>query len=389
VLGSAFSDKITGTGAANNLDGGPGDDEITGGGGSDALNGGPGNDGCDLDPGDKVTACGVGRVPETPLDTQPTAGFVLLDPRGPDPGLYVIGQPNGGGDDLLVTAGGSGFTVNSPSGTPIVQLPDPINLCGRLSNGATCSAPSSALSFITFWGGDGNDNLKLAGAYPAALTAVLNGGPGSDIVEGTPGDDILFSGLSGYDTLRGGEGSDALLALGTGGDSLSGGGGNDQLVTDDPCQGHDYNGGSGFDIAGFARYTLALAGKTGVKATLGGTATDPGRAGCAATQIRGDVEILEGSSGADQLYGDNRNNPLITGRGGNDVIHGMGGADTLTGDGGQDSIYGDSGFDTLESQDGVSDQAVHCGAGGGEAFRDTNDPVRGCKKLKKGKRKRK
>lgn len=389
VLGSAFEDTITGTGAANDLDGGPGDDDIIGGGGSDALNGGPGNDSCDLDRVDKVTSCGLGAVPETPPDIQLNSAFVFLDPRGPDPGLYVIGRPAAVYDDLLVTASGSGFTVNSPAGTPIVRLPDPINLCSHLSNGATCSTPTKPLSFITAWGGDGNDSVKLAGSYPPALTAVLNGGPGNDALEGSSGDDMLYSGRSGNDTMRGGEGSDALLALGTGGDTLVGGGGNDQMVTDDPCQGHDYQGGTGFDIAGFARYALALTGKTGVQATLGGTATDPGRAGCSATQIRGDMEILEGSSGPDELTGTSGNNPFISGRGGDDVIHGGGGADTLTGDGGNDSIYGDAGFDTLESQDGSTDKAVHCGAGGGEAVRDASDPVRGCKKLKKGKRKRK
>ena len=71
------------------------------------------------------------------------------------------------------------------------------------------------------------------------------------------------------------------------------------------------------------------------------------------------------------------------------MIHGGGQADTIDGGSGNDSLYGDAGFDTLESQDGTRDKVVHCGAGGGEAFRDKSDPATGCKKLKKAHRKRK
>jgi Ca2+-binding RTX toxin-like protein len=215
----------------------------------------------------------------------------------------------------------------------------------------------------------------------------MDGGPGSDVLDGTSGDDILYSGQSGDDTLNGGDGSDALLGLGTGGDKLNGGNGNDQLVTDDVCQGHDYSGGPGFDIAGFARYKFAP--KNGVKATLGGTASDPDRNGCNPSHLENDLEILEGSDGPDILTGTNGKDPLILGRGGNDVIHGMGGADDIDGGSGADSLFGDGGFDTLESQDGQRDQTVDCGASGGEAFRDKADPVRRCKKLKKSARKRK
>jgi Ca2+-binding RTX toxin-like protein len=300
----------------------------------------------------------------------------------------VLGHEGGGNDDILVTATGGILSVASRAGTPIARLPGPIDTCAALSAAAVqCPTPSTALSFVTVWGDQGDDHLSLAGNYPSTMTTVMDGGPGNDTLDGTSGDDILFSGQSGNDVLNGGDGSDALLGLGTGGDKLNGGNGNDQLVTDDICQGHDYNGGAGFDIAGFARYKYAP--KDGVKATLGGTATDPDRGNCTPTHLGNDLEILEGSDGPDILTGTNGKDPLILGRGGNDVIHGMGGADTIDGGGGVDSIYGDTGFDTLEAQDGARDRAVNCGGGGGEAFRDKSDPASGCKKLKKSARKRK
>jgi len=387
LLGSAFDDKIQGTGGSDGLDGGPGGDKLTGGGGGDQLNGGPGNDSCDVTLGDKTTACGLGAVHETPPDARPAGAYVYMDPRGPDPGLYVLGHQGSAGDDVLVTAANGLFSVTSRAGTAIARLAGSIDTCSALAAVVNCPAPSTALSFVTVWGDAGDDHLSLAGNYPSTMTTVMDGGPGNDTLDGTPGDDVLFSGQSGNDVLNGGDGSDALLALGTGGDKLNGGNGNDQLVSDDVCQGHDYNGGAGFDIAGFARYKFQP--KNGVRATLGGTASDPDRGNCIPSHLGTDLEILEGSDGPDILSGTNGKDPLILGRGGNDIIHGNGGADDLDGGSGIDSLYGDSGFDTLESQDGTRDRAVSCGGGGGEAFRDKNDPASGCKKLKKSARKRK
>jgi Ca2+-binding RTX toxin-like protein len=377
---------MRGRDGADALDGGPGDDKIDGAAGADQLNGGPGNDGCDATAGDQTTACGLGGQPETPPDPRPASAYVYLDPRGPDPGLYVLGQQGSGDDDLLVTATGGAFSVSSRSGTAVARLPGSTDTCTAGAGAINCPAPSTALSFITVWGDSGNDHLSLAGSYPTTMSTLMDGGPGNDILDGTSGDDVLFSGQSGADVLNGGDGSDALLALGTGGDMLNGGGGNDQLVSDDICQGHTYLGGPGFDIAGFARY--AFAPKNGVRATLGGTATDPLRSNCTPTHLGNDLEILEGSDGPDILTGTNGKNPLILGRGGDDLIHGMGGADDIDGGAGNDSLYGDGGFDTLEAQDGARDRAVNCGRGGGQAFRDKSDPVSGCKKLKKSARKR-
>jgi Ca2+-binding RTX toxin-like protein len=218
------------------------------------------------------------------------------------------------------------------------------------------------------------------------MTADLNGGSGSDLLEGAAEDDTLFSGGDGRDVMRAGDGTDALISSGSGGDVLDGGTGNDQLTTDDVCQGHDYSGGPGFDVAGFARY---LNVSNGVRAQLGGTASDPKRSGCRATQVGKDLEILEGSRGPDELFGTNGKDPLIIGGQGDDVIHGLGSADNISGDGGNDSLFGDGGYDTLEAQDGQRDRTLHCGGGGGQVLRDKGDPAAaGCHKQKKGRNKR-
>jgi Ca2+-binding RTX toxin-like protein len=230
ILGSAFDDKLKGTSGQDGLDGGPGNDKLSGLGGADQLTGGPGNDSCDVTAGDKTTACGLGALPETPSDPRPSGAYVYMDPRPPDPGLYVLGGQGGTNDDLLVTAANGVFTVTSRIGATIASLPGPIDTCAVLRGLVQCPNPSTPLSFVTVWGDNGNDHLSLAGNYPSTMTTVMDGGPGSDILDGTPGDDVLFSGQSGNDVLNGGDGSDALLALGTGGDKLNGGNGNDQLV---------------------------------------------------------------------------------------------------------------------------------------------------------------
>jgi Ca2+-binding RTX toxin-like protein len=394
VLGSAFNDELTGNGLGNRLDGSAGNDEISGGGARDLLLGGPGNDSClDFDGVEELLRCGLRTGAEVPSDPRPNQAYAFLDPRGPDPSLVVVGQsPNSTGgqnDGVTVSPVNGGFRVTAT--TPLNALSGGYGGdCQRQNDGSVfCPAPAASLGSLSVFGDQGNDSIEIGAGFPSLMTADIEGGEGSDQMLGGDGEENFYTGPSGSDVIRAGGGADALIAEGNGGDVMDAGAGNDQLVTDDPCQGHDYQGGPGFDIAGFGRYELGFQGH-GVRAQLGGTAVDPERKACSATRIRGDVEILEGSAGPDQLYGDNRKNPLIIGREGNDVIHGMGGADNLSGDGGADSLYGDGGFDTLEAQDGAKDRTLSCGKGGGEALRDKGDPAgRGCKKLHKRKHKRK
>jgi Ca2+-binding RTX toxin-like protein len=394
VLGSAFNDTLTGNGGANLLDGSAGDDTINGGGARDALLGGPGNDRCpDFESSEQIVRCGARTSAESPADPRPSQAYAFIDPRGPDPSLVVVGQgPNstaGQIDDLSITAASGGYVVNATS--PLVAESGGYGKdCQTQQNGdVLCPAPPASLGALTVFGDQGNDAIRIGAGFPSLMTADIEGGDGSDLLAGGDGEENFYTGPTGADVVRAGGGADALIAEGAGGDLLDAGPGNDQLVTDDPCQGHDYQGGGGYDIAGFGRYELGFQGH-GVRAQLGGAATDPERKNCASTRIRSDIEILEGSAGPDQLYGDNRKNPLIIGREGDDVIHGMGGADTLSGDGGSDSLFGDGGFDTIEAQDGAKDRSISCGGGGGEALRDRRDPAgRGCRKLAKHKHKRK
>jgi Ca2+-binding RTX toxin-like protein len=244
---------------------------------------------------------------------------------------------------------------------------------------------------------DGNDVVKLAEAaaggsqsFPLDMTAHVNGGNGNDFLHGGDEQDVFFSGPTGEDHLFGNKGGDALLsesrkwpkkdcsALSAkqqaenprctenkpdakdytdGADELFGGPGDDQLVIDYPCGKHHYSGGSGKDIAGFARsgrfdIHAQFAGKASIATEFHGKAFNPQLCTVAsATRLEDDLEILEAADGNDNLWGNDDAN-VIWGREGDDRIHGLGGDDTLEGLVGDDWIYGGAGNDKLQGAGG-------------------------------------
>jgi Ca2+-binding RTX toxin-like protein len=288
VMGSAFSDSISGV---------PG--SVNGGGGADVCPGA----------GPRVS-CGdaAGPVEATYLEAWRPGPSSRLDP---------------------------GLVVLRGSGADSVSI-------GEAAPGAI-EAPAS-ITYVVAWGGGGNDRISVGPGVPHDATSELDGGPGDDQLIGGPRDDVLFT-HAGADTLAAGAGDDALLALGaavTGeGDALLAGPGDDQLVSNFACGGHRFDGGGGIDVAGFARSEA----RHRIAARLGGSARVRDARDCAATALRGS-EILEGTSGPDVLHGDGRSNPFIWGRQGADRLYGHGGRDRLEGGAGNDTLAGGPGSDS-------------------------------------------
>jgi Ca2+-binding RTX toxin-like protein len=313
--------------------------------------------------------CGGGPAPN-----------VTLDALALDPGLLVQGGP--GGDLLVLSVTAEAYVVTS--NTPISAGAGCANTSFVV---VACPKPATTLGYATVWGAEGPDQISIGEGFPELAVVVLDGGPGSDGITGSSGDDILRAGPSGADGLVGGAGNDALFS-GPGSDTLDGGDGSDQLVTTDPCGGHDFQGGPGEgDIAGFAQST-----DQGVTATIGGLAAGRSQSPCPPTRVRGDNEVLEGTQHPDILYGDGKANALILGNEGDDILYGYGGADVLRGEAGHDALYGGGGADKLEAFDRRRDVALHCGPGGNKVIRDKVDPPGancGEPKKKGGKRKRK
>lgn len=174
------------------------------------------------------------------------------------------------------------------------------------------SFPTSWVSQIVFYGGDGNDIFQNQTNVPSTAY----GDAGLDQLYGGGGNDVLYGG-GDYDVLYGGAGNDALNG-GMGGTEYYSNTGNDFL-----------DGGAGDDLL---------------------YASDYGN------------NTLYGDDGNDTLYG-GWGNDVLDGGAGNDYLSGYGGNDTLRGGTGLDQLYGGDGNDNLDGGHDNSHDFVYGGLG--------------------------
>lgn len=145
----------------------------------------------------------------------------------------------------------------------------------------------------TVIGTDGDDELATS--------------PGSNIVYGGAGNDVIKGSPAPFDTLCGGPGRDTIYGYG-GSDTLIGGPGADRLF-----------GGGGMDV---------LFGQGGADVIRG----------------EGGADIIWGFGGADVIRGGSGDD-FIRGHGGDDVIRGQAGDDILKGNRGRDQLFGGADYD--------------------------------------------
>ncbi len=174
-------------------------------------------------------------------------------------------------------------------------------------------------------GTDANNNLTGTTSGDTIVGAggndKVNAGAGNDLVDGGAGNDKIDGGL-GDDTLLGGSGNDN-IDDNSGANLIYGGSGNDDIKLKAGLGSIIYGDGyNGFTLTG---PVLEL---TSLSTTLGN-------------------DKIDGSSGADVIYGDNGNNLSGNGIGGDDDIDGGAGNDLVYGEGGKDDIRGGDGDDTL------------------------------------------
>ncbi len=334
AAGDDSKEKVYGI---ENLVGSRFDDELTGS-GRGFVEGNGGDDQCE-----DFEKYDCGRVGAAAASEEAAPRVSVANVNSPDPGLVIHGV--GGDESFQIRIASGGFMVDGPAN----ELPDGgCTIASQSLGGIFCPAPSAQLGYVLTWGGGGDDHISIGPGFPRSAVIKLDGGGGSDLLEGSDGPDLLYAGESGRDHLIGRSGDDALVARNGDPDILDGGPGNDQLVTNDACGGHQFRGGPGKgDVGGFGHVDT-----TGVIAHLSGVARQKGAGNCSPTRISHDVEILEGTKFSDVLYGDGRNNPLITGREGNDRIFGMAGSDILRGDSGKDLIDGGGGKDQCDGGPG-------------------------------------
>ncbi|MBC7738643.1 MAG: Hint domain-containing protein, partial [Candidatus Saccharibacteria bacterium] len=222
LIGSAFSDVLTGDAGANVLLGGADDDTLAGGAGADILFGGTGLDTADYSTSSSGVSVNLNLGSALYGDAQ---GDVLSGVDG------LIGSAY---SDTLV-----GFDHQGLSGDVFTNVfygnAGHDSLDGLGGNDQLYGGDDGD----TVIGGSGNDLL-----HGDAGGDVLSGGGDSDTVHGDGGNDSL-SGDAGADSLFGGDGNDVLYG-GTGNDDLTGGAGADALLGGDDRD--TFHGGSAGDV---------------------------------------------------------------------------------------------------------------------------------------------
>ena len=314
LMGSRYSDVLTGDTKANRLEGGAGNDRLTGGAGADVLVGGPGNDAAYY--ASSATAVTVN----------------LLN------GTATGGDAEGDTLDSIEYLSGSAFddTLTGNAGNNV--------LSGRA--GADALDGGEGIDTASYAGSDSRVDVRLSGTVVNYGDATGDTLTGIENLIGSNHNDILV-GDGQANALTGRDGNDLLWGS-SGDDLLTGGTGADRLV-----------GGAGLDTASWSGSLEAVTVRLHSLATAGGDAqgdtfpylvdvTYTDAEGVEQTESLPDVENLIGSGHNDILAGDRRDND-IDGLAGDDTLYGGpgGGDDVMNGGSGNDSIFGGQEDDTL------------------------------------------
>ncbi len=338
IVGSAYSDQLTGDSQNNRIDGSDGNDRLNGGLGNDSLIGGNGNDTLLGGWGADQIEGGLGR---DRISFRESATGLRVD----------LGQP---GRNSGEAAGDTYLGIEDVEGSGYNDTLGGDGLANQIFGLEGDDVIEGSTGNDTLFGGEGNDRLnggtgadRLYGgngfdvaSYDTATGAVWIDLTNMALALGEAAGDIFlsiegfiltnlpdsFSGTDAAEIVVGGGGADTLIG-GGGADTLNGGAGSDRL-----------EGGLGRDLASHVNAAAA------VWADLSDAALGQGEA-------RGDVfvgvEDLEGSAFGDTLGGDGGAN-LLLGLDGNDHLLGREGNDTLVGGAGGDFLMGGLGADRLE-----------------------------------------
>ena len=408
VIGSGFSDTLTGDAGANYLFGGGGDDTLTGGLGNDTLEGGVGfvfadyrgtagpvsvdlalNSAISVDGTDLLI--GIDGVTGSEFDDRLTgdANLNWFTGRGGNDTIDGAGGPdwaNYAQTSLAIVANLGTGTVNVAGGTHDTLLSIEAILGSSANDSIVGSAGGDSIE-----GYSGNDTLDGAGgvdfvvyryATSAVTVSLANG-----VASGGDGADTLsnFEGIVGSlfsDTLTG-DAKDNTIEGRAGADTINGGDGTDTVTYANALSGVNVNLATGVVGGGDGADRLAS-----IENAIGSANGDTLVGNSGANQLSGLAgnDVLEGGGGADTLDGGdgfdfanyanasaavtaNLATGVVTGPEGGDTLIAMESligsafADTLTGDAGTNFLRGGAGNDTLDGGDG-SDFADYASAAG-------------------------
>lgn len=383
VVGTVYSDLVTGDTGANIIEGGGGADTLRGGAGADKISasGAPGQTGGapDIVKGQAIANNSI----QNALNID--GGFDLLARSDvvsstTIPHATILGTTHGGleyyaftvsaGSTAVFDIDGGVFDTTlrlfNGSGAELASNDD-----NNGDNGGTSTDSQLTFTFQTAgvyfiqvgqWGV--NSGSTFTTVSPAA-------GRGYTLHVSIPNHSVqplslvgsLVEGEDGNDTLSGGLGSDTLFG-GTGDDFLQGLGGSDGLLQGN--QGADtVDGGEGDDWVYGGQGADVLYGGVGADFVQGNIGDDIVYGGLGA-------DTLYGGQGADTVFGEDGAD-LMLGDLGNDLLQGGAGNDVIQGGAGSDSLVGGDGVDIAWYSKAVS--LVYFEATGADAWRIHDGPT--------------
>lgn len=238
VLGTDFSDSITGGGTTDSLSGGAGADILIGGTGADTILGGAGAD--YLQGGTTAADSMVGGTGDDTFDYSTAEADIIIEAasEGTNDTLFVVGSISAA---TLIINGNPGGDLQGSSGLGIEQIVigtgaaaiflgaqltgNTINITEVAAGSSTLTVTATAsgttdLSGLTFNAGTYQSSAGVTTTSNAMTSATdtifINGGDGSaEVITGTSLADLIFGGTGTFnDTITGGAGADQ-FRLGT------------------------------------------------------------------------------------------------------------------------------------------------------------------------------
>jgi Ca2+-binding RTX toxin-like protein len=372
VIGSPFADVIYGSNANNKIDGGGGADVLYGQGGNDNLYGGADGDLMKGGEGEDH-AWGQGSVGannclevEVPSECGSTEAVKQRERSKISVGFMVSETGSLNWSELYLTGSNSrdvvtaGYYLNEEGGHVLLQRTEASAPWDKSADAMTagcryeityvdCLMPKNAEGktkptdalVIAGMGGEDEVTLNLDSTWQTT-SPILLGGEGKDALTGNGyTEDLLVDGPGAYEDTLKAMGDDDALINNEGKDHLEGGYGNDLLLSAVNCEGDTLlgatateNDGGAVNSSSWAKFESGSGVIADLQSKRAGNAWSGSTVICTSGEpsTLGNIDDLEGTNFADELFGDEADNNFFARKGG-DKVFGRGGIDRIEVDG--------------------------------------------------------